>query len=342
MDDKLPLAFSSADALSRGVTKSALRHRVAQGQWVRVSRDVYAVATEWFAATPAERLAFASLARARAHHTDKVISHLSAASIHGYDLPLTPGTATWLTVDQGGNRPRRAPDVIVERATLAPEDVVEVGHPVIALTSPARTVADCLRHLRLADAVALGDSALRSSPALAASVREVLDRQRGWPGAGAARTAYRLLDGRRDTWLESWSFARLWQLGVSLPEPQVTVLDEWGRFVARVDGMWRAWGVIGEADGKLKYGIGRAGAELATRSGLDEAFSASAVFAEKRREDRLRDLGLEVVRWTLDDLLRAPEEVVRRIVAARRRGDPRRFRGRLRPSPETALRKLVS
>lgn len=342
MDENLPLAFSSADALARGTTRSALRHKVAQGRWMRVSRDVYAVPQEWSAATPAERLASASLARARAHHTDKVISHLSAASIHGYALPLDPGTATWLTVDQGGNRPRRAPDVIVERASLAPEDVIEVGHPVVALTSRARTVADCLRHLRLADAVALGDSALRPEPALIAAVREVLDRQRGWPGAGAARTAYRLLDRRRDTWLESWSFARLWQLGVDLPEPQVTVLDEWGRFVARVDAMWRAWGVVGEADGRLKYGLGQAGAELATRSGLGEAFSASAVFAEKRREDRLRDLGLEVVRWTLDDLIRTPEEVVRRVEAARRRGDPLRFRGRLVSSPNTTLRKLVS
>ncbi|GAA1252200.1 hypothetical protein [Oryzihumus leptocrescens] len=342
MDENLPLAFSSADAFSRGVTKSALRHKVAHGCWMRVSRDVHAVPHEWSAATPAARLASASMARARAHHADKVLSHLSAASIHGYDLPLAPGTATWLTVDHGGNRPRRAPDVIVERASLAPEDVVEFGRPVLAVTSPARTVADCLRHLRLADAVALGDSALRSDPDLAASVHEVLARQRGWPGGRTARTAYRLLDGRRETWLESWSFARLWQLGVELPEPQVTVLDEWGRFVARVDAMWRAWGVVGEADGRMKYGLGPAGADLAARSGLREAFSAGAVFAEKRREDRLRDLGLEVVRWTLDDLLRRPDEVVLRVEAARRRGDARRFRGRLVSSPETALRKLVS
>lgn len=340
--DASPLAFSSADAIARGLTRSALRHRVAHGELVRVAHDVYAEPVAWSAASSSARMAATAMARARSHHSDKVVSHLSAAAIHGYALPLRPGPATWLTVDRGGNRPRRSHGLVVERASLAPEDVIHLGDPVVAVTSAARTVADCLRHLGLADAVALGDSALRLDPALAEPVRGVLTRQAGWPGAHGGRTAYGWLDPRRETWLESVSWVRLAAQGLPAPEPQVTVLDERGLSVARVDFLWSQWGVVGEADGKLKYGLGAAGRELADRSGLGLDFAARSVFEEKRREDRLRDLGLEVVRWSMDDILRDPTAVARRIDAARERGDVKRFRGGLIAAPWPALRNAVS
>ena len=57
-----------------------------------------------------------------------------------------------------------------------------------------------------------------------------------------------------------------------------------GRFIGRVDFWWRHAGVIGECDGRLKY--------------TDRA----DLYAEKRREDALRELGLTVVRWGWQDL----------------------------------------
>jgi very-short-patch-repair endonuclease len=69
-----------------------------------------------------------------------------------------------------------------------------------------------------------------------------------------------------------------------------------------VDFLWRDWKVVGEFDGKLKYGR-----EL--REGEDPG---EAVFREKIREDRLRELGYIVVRWVWDDL-RQPERLAARI-----------------------------
>ena len=85
---------------------------------------------------------------------------------------------------------------------------------------------------------------------------------------------------------------------------QVGIGDEWGRFVARADFYWPQFGVIGEADGNLKYDEGRA-----------------AIVAERRRQQRLEDLGLVVVRWEWSDLTRF-EVVVRRLRAAFARGVP--------------------
>ena len=116
---------------------------------------------------------------------------------------------------------------------------------------------------------------------------------------------------------------RLWQLGVPLPECQVSVYDARGRFVGRVDGIWRERGTVAEADGAGKY-LG----EL-TLDGPSGAAAARLVLAEKIREDRLRGTGLEVVRWGFQDRRRAAPDLVERVEAAWELGDLGRFRGRL-------------
>ena len=47
------------------------------------------------------------------------------------------------------------------------------------------------------------------------------------------------------------------------------------------------------------------------------------------REDGIRDLGLEMVRWDLDELLQRPVQLAARIERARARGSWSRFRGRV-------------
>ena len=55
---------------------------------------------------------------------------------------------------------------------------------------------------------------------------------------------------------------------------------------------------IGEADGRLKYQIG------------------DAVYREKQREDRLRELGYQMVRWDFSDIRFSPRATADRIRAA--------------------------
>jgi hypothetical protein len=52
------------------------------------------------------------------------------------------------------------------------------------------------------------------------------------------------------------------------------------------------FGTVGEFDGRVEYGRG-------LRPGQSPA---DAVVAEKRRQEALRDLGLEVARWYWDEI----------------------------------------
>jgi hypothetical protein len=168
-------------------------------------------------------------------------------------------------------------------------DVVELhGCPV---TSLARTVVDLARSLPAEQAVAAGDAALRSGlPATA--VAEVLGACRGWPGVGPARRVVALLDGRSESAGESASRVRMHEAGLPAPVLQLAVVDERGRFVGRADFGWLEQRVLGEFDGRVKYGR-----LVPPGQSVEEV-----VYREKLREDAFRDLGWRVARWTWPDL----------------------------------------
>lgn len=92
----------------------------------------------------------------------------------------------------------------------------------------------------------------------------------------------------RETPLESASFAYFVDHRVPLPRMQVVVTERDGEFVARVDFLWDADRLVGEADGRLKY------------QSADDLYREKR--REKRREDALRALGYRVVRWGAADL----------------------------------------
>ena len=78
------------------------------------------------------------------------------------------------------------------------------------------------------------------------------------------------------------------------PDLQQDIFDGVGKFVARVDFYWKEQRTVGEFDGKMKYG--RA---LKPGKSIEEV-----LFEEKRREDALRDLGWQIVRWLWADIYR--------------------------------------
>jgi hypothetical protein len=90
-------------------------------------------------------------------------------------------------------------------------------------------------------------------------------------------------------------------LGIPPPEPQVEIWCD-GFFEARVDFLWQQYNVVGEADGRAKY------------------LSVDDLYREKRREERLRDLGFEVVRWEWADAYRATAQLGDAVKRALRRG----------------------
>jgi hypothetical protein len=125
--------------------------------------------------------------------------------------------------------------------------------------------------------------------------RELVERlaacagRRGMP---SARQAVRFADGRAGSVGESRSRVAMARAWLPAPELQWSVIDAQGRLLGRADFALPIDRVLGEFDGRVKYG-------RMLRPGQEPG---DAVFEEKRREDALRDAGWEVVRWTWGEL----------------------------------------
>jgi hypothetical protein len=191
-------------------------------------------------------------------------------------------------------------------APLRPEEVAVVtGLPV---TSLARTVLDLARTMPFEEAVAVADAALHRAADRGrrvagaggdgvgtidqAALADALLAAARWPGTPAARRVVAFADGRSASVGESRSRIALRRAGLPAPVLQWPVVGRDGRFIGYTDFGWPEQRVVGEFDGRIKYG------EL-LRPG--EAPS-DVVVAEKLREDRLREEDLSVVRWTWTDL----------------------------------------
>jgi hypothetical protein len=337
--DELPDLFTRLDARARGWTRDQVEWAASSGRWQRLRRGMYAERAHYSSLEPVARHLLDCRAAVHAHDERHVLSHLSAALSYGLPAPLDgPGRPT-LTIGAPGASTDRQADLVVQVASLRDQDVASWREG--RRTRPARTVADCLRHLPARDAVAIADAAVRQGLTDLARIEEVLRWQEGWPYLARGRAAYALVDPRRENWLESASAVTLHIFGIPLAVPQVEVYDERGVFIGRVDSYWQGHATVGEADGRAKYSLsdrlGNGGPSEPSEpkpspSELADVIRRSLI-REKEREDRLRDVGLEVVRWSMGDIARRPQEVADAVRRAFRRGRPERFTGSVRWRP---------
>ncbi len=361
----LPTVFTRADATAAGLSRHQIEHRIGR-QWQPLRRGVYCLGSTWQAASPSGRHLLGAAAATRTHPCDETltVSHLSAALAWGLPCPtrvtwpvcltaqpgrrhseadrFTPSrgrtgqAGTWATPAAAPAAALRAP-VRVQVATMRARDRRRLRGAWV--TSPARTAADCLRHCEPEVSVPIADAVLFRGLASTAELDDALADQDSWPFAARARRARRVVTAR-ESWLESSSAVAFAATGLDLPSSQVEVYDRSGAFVARVDFAWVRDGVVGEADGLSKYGLSwTSDATAATdRTHTLGETLRETLLAERRRAERLADLGLRVVRWTAADL-RRPDRLVARITQARQSWDGARFVGTFRlavpgPSPQ--------
>ena len=233
--------------------------------------------------------------------TSAVVSHMSAAVLHGLPLWNADLTRVHLIRDRA-NGGHVDPLVHLHVMPLAPADVITIDGT--AVTSLARTVCDLARSLSTFKAVPIGDAALARGldPV---ELAEVLARCRGWRGVVRARRTVDFLDARSESPGESCSRVVLHEQGLPKPDLQVKVYDDHGHFLARSDFGWIERRTLGEFDGQGKYGALRRPDQTADDVVLDE----------KAREDRLRDHGWQIARWDWP-VLRTPIELRKRVERA--------------------------
>ncbi|MGY1633656.1 hypothetical protein ACI784_18290 [Geodermatophilus sp. SYSU D01186] len=274
-------------ALAEGWSDEELTRRLRAGDLARLRPGAYLPDVQSDPVWRHRHLVTATLAGL---HRPAVVSHQSAAVLLGLPLWATPLDRVHVS-----RRPPASSEVgrylRCHVVRLPDEDVVSVGG--VAVTHPARTVLDLARTLPFEPAVVALDAALRLRLVQWHELERRLADVTGTPGSRSAARAVRFADGRSESVGESRSRVLLHRLGLPPSTLQLDVRTVSGRSVGRVDFGWEEHRVLGEFDGRVKYGrLLRPGQE-----------PGDVVFEEKRREDALRDEGWGVVRWTWGDLV---------------------------------------
>jgi len=174
-----------------------------------------------------------------------VVSHLTAAALLG--APVQHRWPLAFSVPPGTYRPRRD-RLHVHVRTLEPSDVVV--HRGLPMTSGAQTWLDLARVLQARDLVAAGDALWRAGHVDAAGLAERLARADGVRGVVRARQWAPLLTPKAASRPESLLRVALIEGDVPDPEPQVPILDRWGREVVHADLGYREWRVALEYEGR--------------------------------------------------------------------------------------------
>jgi hypothetical protein len=310
--------FTSQDAVANGHTIEEIRAALGSGRWLRLRKGVYTTREAMADADSRQRHLLHCLAVLLSLRPGPVLSHASAARFHRLVLPRAIDAEVRVTdtVQWRSGRGYR-----VARASLPSADVVP--WQAFGATSVARTLVDCGREWSQLDTVIAMDAALYGGLVARRELHEAVLAARNRPGIAGAARAYGLSDGRAESPLETKG--RLAVLAAGLPafEPQVELHDERG-FVARVDGWYDEAAVALEFDGRVKY--------LDPRG---ERSAGQVLWEEKRREDRIRALDVQVVRLADEDLGAPWPRILRELerLMGRRPPGPRRFTLVRKPEP---------
>ncbi len=254
------------------VSARAIRNALTSGVINRVAKGVYALPTS----PPA-------LTAARSH--GGVISHLSAAQHWGFGV-INPPVQPHVTLPPGRVRRRTGLPCVLHWADVPALDDV---------TTPLRTVLDCLRIVPLADGLAIADSALRTGCVEHDVLLDAAARLRG-PHRRRIQQVVAFADGRSESVLESALRALLIDRGITGFVPQVLVRD--AEFSARLD-LGNSQLLLGlEADGFEFHG------------------SRRALVKDCRRQVNLTVRGWRVLRFSWEDIMYDPDWVVATIERA--------------------------
>jgi very-short-patch-repair endonuclease len=222
--------------LLRITSRRRLRTAERKGQVLRVGHGRYALPTAHEGLRAAARLS-------------GVASHLTAASIHGWELAEQPVRPQVIVPRNRHVDPARRDDVELRWRDLDPDDVVRS-----VVTDPYRTVIDCARDLPFPQALAVADSALRHGldPD---RLREMALRVRT-TGRQKALRVVEAMDARAANPFESVLRAIALDVpGLDL-EPQAVIRDR--GFLGRPDLVDRSRRIVLEADSFAFHGTRRA------------------------------------------------------------------------------------
>ncbi|MDK3255543.1 endonuclease domain-containing protein [Blastococcus capsensis] len=227
-----------AGARSAGISDWQLRH----AGIVRMSRDTYLPR----AASDVLRQRIDAVLLGAP--PEAVLSHLTAAALWGYEVPLVADDRrVHLSVPVERRVRSRADRVVHAAAVPAPETRRLSG---LLVTSPSRTWIDLAAVLPPGALLAVTDQMLAGGfPA--DEFPNIVRRSRGRRGAARARAVMSIGDPLAGSPMESVLRWLIHEAGLPRPVLQHVVRDDSGRFVASVDMAWPERRVLVEFDGDV-------------------------------------------------------------------------------------------
>jgi hypothetical protein len=281
--------FFRREAIEVGLTDRQIADEVRRGRLVKVRHGTYAFADDWGRLAGVERLATQTRGVVRGLGPVVAASHHSAAALHGMDLWGVPLETVHVTRLDGGAGRTESGVTHHEGVCLGDEVVSVEGTPAV------RPVRAALESASLSDVergLVTVDSGLRQGLFTPSELTAQYELMQSWPGTQHLQLVSRLADGGSGSVGESRSRFLCWSHGLPMPTLQFEVYDG-SRLVGVTDFAWEEYGLLGEFDGRVKYG-------RYLRPGEDPG---DAVFREKRREDEIRRLtGWRIIRLTWADL----------------------------------------
>jgi hypothetical protein len=283
--------------LGLGRARREVYRLVKEGLLIRHHRDVVIAAEVWEDSAPWQRRALR--ARGVMHALQPAgtdgpyaLSHQSSLAMQ--DLPVYGVDDRTHLVRTDGHRGRADKELQVH-APIKPHWVITVdGFQVVA---PALACLQVAATFGVQAGLASTDAVLHHGRATETDLRHAQEEGSFGRGSACVRTVLEHATGLSESVGESRCRWVMHLAGLPRPRLQAPILDEAGAFVARVDFLFEAHRTIVEFDGMIKYQ------------------SPADLRLEKVREDRLRELGYQVVRVTWKDLT-DPTRLRARIMAA--------------------------
>ena len=297
---------TAEQALAAGLTREEIRRLVRGNSWTRIRRGAYVETPVWATADPCTRHRLLVRATLLLGERRGVVCARSAVAWHGLDTLSAPPAEVHVRVPAAGGG--RSSGLLVRHVGEVVPQLCQTDGEVVLVT-PAMAAVEMACTVPFREGVVVCDSALRSGVAQQ-EMALALTAVAGRTGAPEARRAAGFADGRSGSAGESLSRVVLREIGLDPEDLQTAIRDERG-LVGITDFSWLSNRTVGEFDGRVKYGRDGPNAE-----------NRDVLWREKQREDRLRALGLEVVRWTWADLDH-PDEIARRIRTAWQRAAQR-------------------
>jgi hypothetical protein len=291
-----PVLLHRTALLAEGFSDNHIRRALREGALTAISPGVYLRETEARALGAAARHQVAVGALTARLSGDPVISHVSAAIMHG--LPFVYSELPPVHVTRAGAaKSRRGSGLMSHRGALTPGEVVMLGG--LPVTTVARTVVDCALLLPFANAVVLTDAALHRQQVTPGALVTQLRLHPRVPGMRTAADVIGFADRRSAGVGESYSRVLLRRAGLPPPELRVTLSESPDQSLGVAAFGYREQRVLGEFDG---------------HDGPTPHVLA--------RDELRRDAGWQVLRWAWTDLC-SPGALIVRLASALRLPIPR-------------------